>query len=87
MLYAIPPKQKSRYVHKTCRVDSLLNRNCTESVMIMHTVDLHFKYFLKDDTNHANHSWTPCRSSNYTYPALTDLLDPRHLIYLNTFHL
>ena len=32
---ATPPKQNSRYVDETSRVDSLLNQHCNESIMII----------------------------------------------------
>ena len=48
---ATPPKQESRYLNGTFRVDSLFTKYFSESVMY-----LVLYFFLKYDTNH---SWTP----------------------------
>ena len=42
---ATPPKQQSRF-DETSRVDSLLNKHCTEIIVIAYTVSLYFDFFL-----------------------------------------
>ena len=44
-LDATPCKQKSRFVHETYRVDGLFNQHCTESVLVIYTVDLYLYFF------------------------------------------
>ena len=45
LIDATPSKQKSRVINETSRLDSLFNQHCTETIMTIYTVDLHFWYF------------------------------------------